>query len=350
MGVDDGSLWEVQWHPASGRPFRRFVLTRRGLRRLAVVLGGIALVSLLILALMPIGLQSVFTRLTLVEAERENRSLKREGEQLREQVLTASHALDVRLVRARRLAWTFGCPAAVWRGKVAVRPGLDGRDELLVAWAEHWSQRLVAIGEEVVRAADKPRIPFRALPLTVPITAGRAVPVALFGWRNSPFTGKTVANHGVTIAAHLGELVVAPGDGVVVFAGTPRERRANEWTRLGNLVVIDHGGGISTVFGHLQDVLVRRGEAVRRWQSVATVGQSGWTRVPAVYYEVRWPLGVGESKPIDPALVTVDLPVEDLESRLADPTGGLPEDFAQIPHLQGGGAARAVLPLVRRSS
>ena len=73
-----------------------------------------------------------------------------------------------------------------------------------------------------------------------------------------------------------------------------------------------------------------------RAQRLGSVGQTGWTRVPALYYEVRWPVDDG-SRPIDPGLVTPTMPVEDLDTRLADPSGGLPGGFALVEHLVGGG-------------
>jgi murein DD-endopeptidase MepM/ murein hydrolase activator NlpD len=149
-----------------------------------------------------------------------------------------------------------------------------------------------------------------------------------------------MAQNGTTLAAPQGEPVLAAGAGKVLFAGSARERKANEWTRFGNIVVVDHGGKVVTVYAHLRDVLVRRGQAVTRAQRLGSVGQTGWTRVPALYYEVRWPLDE-RSRPIDPGLVTPTVPVEDLDARLADPTAGLPGGFAILDHLIGGRGERA---------
>jgi murein DD-endopeptidase MepM/ murein hydrolase activator NlpD len=99
---------------------------------------------------------------------------------------------------------------------------------------------------------------------------------------------------------------------------------------------VDHGGGVMTIYAHLRDTLVKRGQVVARAQRLGSVGQTGWTRVPALYYEVRWPVD-DDSKPIDPGLVTPTVPVEDLDARLADPTGGLPGGFALVQHLVGRG-------------
>jgi murein DD-endopeptidase MepM/ murein hydrolase activator NlpD len=337
VGLGDDSLWEVQWHSGSGRSFHRFVLTRRGLRRFGWALGFAALLVLAILALMPFGLQGVFAGFTLDEARRENRALKREGELLRERAQGAALLVQGRVQRARRLAWTLGAPSGAWQRPLSGLPDPAAGDEVLLAWLLQSSERLLALVETLEQESAHPRFPLRTIPLVPPVTAERAVPVSLFGWHSSPFTGKTVANHGIMLAARLGESVTAPGDGVVTFAGTVRERRANEWTKLGTVVVLDHGNGVYTVFGHLQDVLVRRGQALKRGQGFASVGQSGWTRVPAVYYEIRWPLAVGDSKPIDPALVGLGFPLPELDARLADPTGGLPDDFSQLGHLVGGG-------------
>lgn len=345
MGVDDSSLWEVQWHPASGATPRRIVLTRRSLRRLLYGVGAVALVVVLVLGLMPLGLQGFFTRFTLREARQDNRALTAEGERVREQAHNCAMRVALYLQRARRLAWALGAGRETWGETVPPAPPAGGADLELADWLDGSSKRLVALGEGLAGMTADPRFPLRSLPLAAPIPVPRAVPVGLFGWHSSPFTGKTVANHGVTLAAARGEPVLAPGDGAVVFAGTPRERRANEWTRFGTLIVLDHGNGVQTVYGHLQDVAVRRGQGVSRGQLLGTVGQTGWTRVPAVYYEVRWPLDGAESKPIDPALATLELPIEDIDGRLADPVAGLPADFALLSRLQGGAGQRELKPL-----
>lgn len=111
-----------------------------------------------------------------------------------------------------------------------------------------------------------------------------------------------------------------------------RERRANEWTRFGTVVVVDHGGAVFTVYGHLGEATVKKGQAVTRGTRLGRVGMTGWTRVPALYYEVRWPRLAGGA-PIDPALLCIALPLDDLDARVADPRAGLPDDFANLSHL-----------------
>jgi murein DD-endopeptidase MepM/ murein hydrolase activator NlpD len=336
LGLNGDALWEIQWHPASGGRFRRLVLTRRGLRRAGVALALVLLVVLAIVAALPVGLRGFLTSFTVDAAQRENRALRLQGESQRERAHALAGRLHERMQRARRIAWVVGAEPQAWEVSCPAPPPRGAEDEVVVRWLGEQGARLDALGGVLSAPHDALRCPLSSLPIASPIDAARAVPVALFGWRVSPFTGKTMAQYGVTLAASQGEPVVAPGAGRVLFAGSVRERKANEWTRLGNLIVVDHGGDVLTIYAHLRDTLVKRGQAVARAQRLGSVGQTGWTRVPALYYEVRWPLDDG-SKPIDPGLVTPAVPVEDLDARLADPTGGLPGGFALVQHLVGRG-------------
>ena len=213
-------------------------------------------------------------------------------------------------------------------------------DREILDWISASGDRLETLGSALAAAqTGSTRCPLPGMPLGPPLEGVNAVPVSLFGWRQSPFTGKTVAQYGTILAAPEGNDVHATGAGRVLFAGGVRERKANEWTRFGNLVVIDHGGDVTTVFAHLRDVLVKRGQTVARGDRLGTVGQSGWTQVPALYYELRWPVA-GGSRPIDPGMVTISLPVDDIEARFGDPTGGLPGGWALLDHLVGSGLAK----------
>jgi murein DD-endopeptidase MepM/ murein hydrolase activator NlpD len=340
LGVKGDALWEVQWHPAGGGRFRRWVLTRRGLRRMFWALAGVMFVILVIMAALPLGLRGVLTSFTVDAARRENRALRLRADALREQTFALAGRLRESVQRARRVAWEVGAPPQAWETSCPAVPHRGAEDEVIVRWLDAQGVRLGALADVLAAPHDALRCPLAALPVASPLDMRRAVPVALFGWRLSPFTGKTMAQYGVTLAASQGEPVVAPGAGRVLFAGSVRERKANEWTRFGNLVVVDHGGGVATIYAHLRDVLVKRGQTVTRAQRLGSVGQTGWTRVPALYYEVRWPLDE-RSRPIDPGLVTPAVPVEDLDSRLADPSGGLPGGFALLEHLVGGRGSRA---------
>ena len=343
MGLKDRALWEIQWHPSEGGKLRRLVLTRRGLRRGLATLGFVLLVVLVIVAALPLGLRGFLTSFTVEAARRENRGLRLQADGLRDQELRLAAAVIERVQRGRRVAWVVGSGSQAWLPPCPPAPQVGSGDEPMARWLAAQGERLGALEDALSAPHDGMRCPLPSLPFAAPVNRQRAVPTALFGWRLSPFTGKTAAHYGTTLAAPLGEPVLAPGGGKVLFAGNVRERQANEWTRFGSLVVVDHGGGVVTVFAHLGDVSVRRGQSVGRGQRLGSVGETGWTRVPALYYEVRWPL-TGGSVPVDPGLVTPTLPVEDLDSRLADPTGGLPEGFARLDHLVGARPGRPISP------
>ncbi|MCP5110909.1 MAG: M23 family metallopeptidase [bacterium] len=100
-----------------------------------------------------------------------------------------------------------------------------------------------------------------------------------FGKRTDPLNGMGAFHPGVDIPAHKGEPVRAAGDGIVT-----RARRAGGY---GNLVVIEHGSGITTYYGHLSKIEVIAGQEVRRGQIVGAVGSTGRVTGNHLHYEVR---------------------------------------------------------------
>lgn len=108
-----------------------------------------------------------------------------------------------------------------------------------------------------------------------------------FGYRRSPITNERDFHEGIDIASHWGTSVIAPAAGIVAFAGY----RGG----LGRSVVIDHGFGIRSYFGHASAVLVREGEVITRGTQVARVGNSGHSTGPHLHYEIHV-----DGVPIDP--------------------------------------------------
>jgi len=99
-----------------------------------------------------------------------------------------------------------------------------------------------------------------------------------FGQRMDPFTGERRFHAGIDIAASLGTRVRAAADGMVFYAGADRG--------YGNEVVIDHGYGFATRYGHLGGSSVAIGQEVSRGQVVGTVGETGRATGPHLHYEV----------------------------------------------------------------
>jgi hypothetical protein len=100
-----------------------------------------------------------------------------------------------------------------------------------------------------------------------------------FGERMDPFSGEGAFHTGVDISSQYGDSVRVSADGVVL--------EADERSGYGRLVVVDHGFGVSTYYGHLSSFHVIAGQQIRRGDTIGNVGVSGRSTGPHVHYEVR---------------------------------------------------------------
>jgi murein DD-endopeptidase MepM/ murein hydrolase activator NlpD len=114
-----------------------------------------------------------------------------------------------------------------------------------------------------------------------------------FGPRTSPFTGQPQHHTGIDIAAPPGTPIRAPADGIVTFAGT--------LPGYGNAVVLTHGFGFKTFYGHNQRNQVSKGQTVTRNQVIAFVGNTGYSTGAHLHYEVLL-----NDQPHDPLKYVVD--------------------------------------------
>lgn len=101
-----------------------------------------------------------------------------------------------------------------------------------------------------------------------------------YGGRIHPTTGKYKFHGGLDIPGSYGSAIVAANSGKVIWAG-------NRGDSYGNYVIIDHGGGVSTLYGHSSKVLVSTGQRVSRGQRIANVGSTGRSTGPHCHFEVR---------------------------------------------------------------
>jgi murein DD-endopeptidase MepM/ murein hydrolase activator NlpD len=127
-------------------------------------------------------------------------------------------------------------------------------------------------------------------------TAEPAGGLPSFRW---PVRGRVIAgfgptpnglqNDGINLAVPEGTPVKAADDGVVAYAG-------NELKGYGNLVLVRHANGFVTAYAHASDILVKRGETVKRGQVIAHSGQTGNVTSPQLHFEIR-----KGSTPVDPS-------------------------------------------------
>jgi len=109
-------------------------------------------------------------------------------------------------------------------------------------------------------------------PVRGQITAG-------FGQRMDPFSGEGAFHAGVDISAPSGTRVEAAADGIVLEAGPE--------SGYGNEILIDHGYGLTTKYGHLSRIVVVVGQVLKRGQVIGAVGMTGKTTGPHLHYEVH---------------------------------------------------------------
>lgn len=100
-----------------------------------------------------------------------------------------------------------------------------------------------------------------------------------FGPRVSPFTGRRQMHAGLDIAAASGTPIIAPARGRAAFVGAKGP--------LGRALVIDHGFGVKTIYGHTHEIFVKAGETVERGQKIASIGNSGRSTGPHLHYVVE---------------------------------------------------------------
>lgn len=108
-----------------------------------------------------------------------------------------------------------------------------------------------------------------------------------FGPARSPFTLKKMFHNGLDIVAKAGTPVAAPADGLVTTAGFKGD--------YGSLIIIDHRNDYTTWYAHLQAVKVRKGDRLKRGETIGFVGSSGKSTGPHLHYEVRL-----NDKPVNP--------------------------------------------------
>jgi murein DD-endopeptidase MepM/ murein hydrolase activator NlpD len=129
--------------------------------------------------------------------------------------------------------------------------------------------------------------PIAALTTTPSIWPARGTITSVFGWRVSPFGDGNELHAGIDIAYTMGAPVVATADGEVVMSGSSGG--------YGNLVQLNHGNGISTLYGHNSQLIVKVGQTVKKGQVIAYAGSTGKSTGPHVHYEVRV-----NNNPVDP--------------------------------------------------
>lgn len=212
--------------------------------------------------------------------EEEYNRLRRESEQQRQQLDQLKNRIDAIETDARRLSEISGVPAEEGTSPHGAGGPLVVADEATLAAIEKRAalleEQLRAYEGALQRGREMARVP-SIWPVGGEITDD-------YGLRRNPFGGGPAEFHdGLDIATAWGTPVVATGDGAVSFAGFKNG--------YGNVVIVDHGNGLSTAYGHLSRIEIAPGQEVKRGDLVGRVGSTGRSTGPHLHYEVR----VGET-------------------------------------------------------
>ena len=157
--------------------------------------------------------------------------------------------------------------------------------------------RTVPVGQKVAGATQNVRMATQA-PSTTDTVAKSAEPAGAMPSFRWPVRGRVIAgfgantngtqNDGINLAVPAGTPVKAADDGVVAYAG-------NELKGYGNLVLIRHSNGFVSAYAHASELLVKRGDTIKRGQVIAHAGQTGNVSSPQLHFEIR-----KGSTPVDP--------------------------------------------------
>lgn len=257
----------------SSSNIRRFCVQKRSLRLLG-------LFGALLLCATLYGFYGLTQQAAQLRTAVENQRLRAENEQQRQQLVALSNRVEAVEDTSRKLAEKSGV--------VSDEPTLPGTggpalplDANSLAALEGKMSRL----EKTIQAYESIFRERGFTPSVWPVVGNLE---SGFGGRHNPFGGSSYEFHsGQDINAAYGDPVVAGATGKVSFVG---------WQNgYGQLVVIDHGGGLTTRYGHLSHIDVSQGQTVERAQFIGRVGSSGRSTGPHLHYEIRI-----NDEPVDP--------------------------------------------------
>jgi murein DD-endopeptidase MepM/ murein hydrolase activator NlpD len=152
---------------------------------------------------------------------------------------------------------------------------LDQMDRHARSLGDAASTRVDSLDELVAQLEEK-RTRLASMPSIWP---AKGWLTSRYGYRISPFTGRRHLHAGIDIAARPGTMVIAPARGRVRFVGSKGP--------LGKAVILDHGYGVRTVYGHNSELHVKVGDEVVRGQQIASVGSTGRSTGPHLHYVVE---------------------------------------------------------------
>lgn len=273
MARDDRFYAFVIAHsPNPSSRIRRFCVKKNRLRASAFV-GAILLCGSLY------GFYGLTQHAAHLRTDAENQRLRAENERQRQELNELNSRVEAVEDTSRKLAEKSGLieePGMPGTGGPALPVDADGFLALENKMRD--LERSISANERLLR--DRGYVP-TVWPVVGKLESG-------FGGRSNPFGGGSYEFHsGQDIEAAWGDPIVSGASGTVTFVG---------WQNgYGQLIVVDHGGGLTTRYGHLSHIDVAQGQTVARSQFIGRVGSTGRSTGPHLHYEVRY-----NDEPVNP--------------------------------------------------
>ncbi|MCD4748704.1 MAG: peptidoglycan DD-metalloendopeptidase family protein [Thermoanaerobaculales bacterium] len=247
---------------------------------------GVAALGVLtfVLSLMAIGFtgNAVDRRAEVDHLQEENRELQQANDLLEQTILEVQERLDDFEERTARLALGAGIEpestgvTAGDGGSHSVSVGgpfdrLPEDPESLKYQGDWIAEKLLEVEQTLTAQGERFACTPSIAPVVGLITDG-------FGRRRDPINGRMAFHRGLDLSGRRGTPIMAPADGVVVFAA----RNGG----MGRMVKISHGFGFTTAYGHLDKILVEPGQEVHRGDEIGHLGNTGRSTGPHLHYEV----------------------------------------------------------------
>jgi murein DD-endopeptidase MepM/ murein hydrolase activator NlpD len=251
--------------PRSSSHIRRFCVEKRSLRILAFLA-----ITLLFGSLY--GFYGLTQQAAHFRTGFENQRLRAENERQRQELIALSNRVEAVEDTSRKLAEKSGVIS-----EVVTLPGTGGPALPLDANSLAALEGKMSLLERNMHAYESVLRERGYTPSVWPVVGKLE---SGFGGRRNPFGGNSYEFHsGQDIDAATGDPVVAGASGKVAFVG---------WQNgYGQLIVVDHGGGLTTRYGHLSHIDVAQGQTIERSQFIGRVGSTGRSTGPHLHYEIR---------------------------------------------------------------
>ena len=278
-----------------------------------ILLGGLGFVGVLGYYAYAQGFHQLSDQKALLALQDENKSLLHSLEQTREEVQQLGEAMDLLKATEDKLRAHHEMEPLEMEPLAAAQEsgGVGGVEDLSAELTslppqKHLMMRELSVRidhlkrmvnlqaesfEEIERKFEETNVQY--LPTISPVHKGRTWKSSSFGRRIDPFTGRRAFHYGVDFAGPKGMPIYATADGFVSYAGKDKY--------LGDTIIIDHRkkeldeqgqpyarqGGYQTEYGHLDKIMVKQGQLVKRGQQIGTMGNSGRSTGPHLHYAVR---------------------------------------------------------------